>query len=182
MTVTTNRYRLSAIGDFEVARRWTLWDKIWGALRRQDDHLLDFNKISPWLRQKLYRGMQDIPVEAIVGSVNRAQDFNRNFRPLRDTSSRRWVEMHVLANEQGWPPIEVYKVGNLYFVEDGHHRVSVARYLKHHVIEAVVWDYNIQATFDRNTSLGQLKAILKKPQAATEHCTPCKPCLQVCAC
>ena len=182
MTATTNRYRLGAIGDFEVARRWALWDKIWGALRRQENCLLDFNKISPWLRQKLYRGVQEIPVETIVGSVNRAQDFNRNFRPLRDTSSRRWVQMHVLANEQGWPPIDVYKIGNLYFVEDGHHRVSVARYLKHKVIEAIVWDYNIEATFDLNISMAQLSTALRKQQASIEPWVPCQPCVHLCAC
>jgi hypothetical protein len=85
-------------------------------------------------------GVQRIPVGAIVGTVDRRPDsFDRSFRPRSPELRRRW-ERVMAARRRGetLPPIDVYKVGDIYFVRDGHHRVSVARALGETTIDAYV--------------------------------------------
>jgi hypothetical protein len=177
MSISTAAYRLKAVNDFDDARRWLVWDKLYATFLRRDPYLLSFEEVRPFLGTKLYGGLQEIPVNAIVGSVNRPHDFNRRFQPLRDSSANRWVQMHVLASEQGWPPIEVHKVGNLYFVEDGHHRVSVARHLGLKLMEATVWDYNVAATFSPNITPAKLVARLQAMSTKGQVIVP-----EVCVC
>ena len=76
------------------------------------------------------RGIQTIPVAAIVGSVGRYTDFTRTFLPRRSNDQQRWAGVKAALvddNGAGLPPIDVYKVGEVYFVLDGNHRVSIAR-------------------------------------------------------
>jgi uncharacterized protein (DUF1015 family) len=72
--------------------------------------------------------------------------------------------MWMLQKTTGWPPIRVYQVGNLYFVEDGHHRVSVARQLGLKLIEAEIWEYRVAVQVTENISIagifGQLRWVL----------------------
>ncbi|MBD3305812.1 hypothetical protein GF339_05465, partial [candidate division KSB3 bacterium] len=76
---------------------------------------------------------------AIVGSVGRYKDFTRSFLPLKNADERRWAAVGAIAKGlQGFPPIEVYQIGDVYFVLDGNHRVSVARQLDAKYIEAYV--------------------------------------------
>jgi nucleotide-binding universal stress UspA family protein len=87
------------------------------------------------------RGVQNIPVSAIVGSVGRYTDFTRTFLPKNPKDEERWARIMALVTDPaggGLPPIEVVKVGDAYFVQDGHHRVSVARALGADRIEAYV--------------------------------------------
>jgi hypothetical protein len=73
-------------------------------------------------------GLQLIPLDQIVGSVDKVKDFDRRFRPTSDRSRQRWEALAEKSRLGEYlPPIDVYKLGNLYFVIDGHHRVSVAR-------------------------------------------------------
>jgi hypothetical protein len=92
--------------------------------------LLAFDQVRRLLRSPLGidRGMQIIPIANIVGSVGRYRDFDRAFLPLSGADEQRWRELDVAMNEmRTLPPIDVYKVGNVYFVRDGNHRVSVAK-------------------------------------------------------
>ena len=74
-----------------------------------------------------------------MGSVDRYTDFTRSFYPLQDSDKRRWTNIEVRAYDQiGLPPIEVYQIGEAYFVLDGNHRVSVAREMEATHIEAYV--------------------------------------------
>src|SRR4051794_33572866 len=85
-------------------------------------------------------GIQTIPLESIVGTVDRREGaFDREFRPTRTETRGRW-ERIAAARRRGeaMPPIDVYRIGELHFVRDGHHRVSVARALGDVVIEARV--------------------------------------------
>ncbi|MBN1965216.1 MAG: hypothetical protein JW910_11265 [Anaerolineae bacterium] len=112
----------------------------------QADTLLDFNDISRRLSLKhaLYRGVQNVPLDKIVGSVGRYQDFTRAFLPISADMGARWRQIATLyldPTSQGVPPIELYKVGDAYFVKDGNHRVSVARQLGNADIEAYVYEY-----------------------------------------
>ena len=73
-------------------------------------------------------GLQDVPVEQIVGSAGRYRDFDLHFRPRRDSLAGRWTSVaQAQKNGQTPGPITLLKVGNAYFVEDGNHRLSVAR-------------------------------------------------------
>ncbi len=82
---------------------------------------------------------QNVPLEKIVGSVGRYRDFNRTFLPRNEALLERWrrvdAAMHSLT---GVPPIDLYQIGDLYFVRDGNHRVSVARTRGDKTIEAYV--------------------------------------------
>jgi nucleotide-binding universal stress UspA family protein/uncharacterized ParB-like nuclease family protein len=83
--------------------------------------------------------LQDIPLDAIVGSVGRYTDFTKSFLPLRENDKERWARVKVaLEDVAGLPPIEVYQIGDYYFVLDGHHRISVARQLGAKTIQAFV--------------------------------------------
>ena len=97
------------------------------------------------VQTKLYSGVQNILTEKIVGTINRTDDFDREFRPRKAHLRNRWVNMFILLQSDGWSPIVVHKVGDVYYVEDGHHRVSVARSVGMLFMEAIVWDHAIQA-------------------------------------
>jgi hypothetical protein len=86
-------------------------------------------------------GVRDIPVPEIIGTLYRHGDFDHQFRPLKKNLRDRWVNIYLLHEKEGWPPILVHKVGENYYIEDGHHRVSVARILGMAFIEAKVWEY-----------------------------------------
>ncbi len=76
-----------------------------------------------------------------MGSVGRYHDFTRTFLPLVESDGPRWQRIAELQMDTGLPPIELYKVGDAYFVKDGNHRVSVARQFGATEIEAYVWEY-----------------------------------------
>lgn len=84
-------------------------------------------------------GLRSIPIDSIVGTVDRGHGFDGEFRPTTKRVRQRW-ERIAGATRRGehFPPIDVYRVGTVHFVQDGHHRVSVARQLGHEVIEARV--------------------------------------------
>src|SRR3954464_15544822 len=84
-------------------------------------------------------GEQTISLDSIVGTVDRSRDFDRSFRPTSPRVRDRWERIN-LAQRTGkaLPPIDVYRIGDMHFVKDGHHRVSVARALGHRDINAYV--------------------------------------------
>ncbi len=113
-----------------------------GILRSGKQGLDDFAVELPHLNpNRKYAGTQDIPVEQITGSVGRVHDFDRSFRPLKKHLANRWVTNYLFLQDGNWPSIRVFKVGSRYFVEDGHHRVSVARSRGMSFILAEVWEY-----------------------------------------
>lgn len=117
-------------------------ERLWAGVRGQrSDELLSYEDVSRRLKVtgRAASGVQDIPLAAIVGSVGRYQDFTRNFLPKHSTGRERWARVRAsLEDMAGWPPIQVYKVGDAYFVLDGNHRVSVARDLGVKTIQADV--------------------------------------------
>jgi hypothetical protein len=79
-------------------------------------------------RQQIEKGTQMVPLENIVGSVGRYRDFTRNYLPRAGVNEERWTRLDAALNSmEGFPPVELFKVGEVYFVRDGNHRVSVAR-------------------------------------------------------
>ena len=97
------------------------------------------------LHNKRFAGLQSIPTEKIVGTISRTDDFDSEFRPRKGHLRDRWVNMFILLQSDRWAPIVVHKAGDVYYVEDGHHRVSVARSVGMKFIEAEVWDRSGQA-------------------------------------
>ena len=113
-----------------------------GALLAGQKGLDDFAAQLPRLNpNRKFAGIQDIPVDQITGSVGRVQDFDRSFRPLKKHLANRWAACYLFLQDGNWPSIRVYRVGSQYFVEDGHHRVSVARSRGMSYILAEVWEY-----------------------------------------
>jgi hypothetical protein len=135
--------RHQALRRFEEARRQALLKGVAARLTGRDTRLLPFEAVRSKLRQQnpLYQGLQEVPVNSILGSAGRYREFTRQFLPLNDNLRERWVSVDSLAKSAGWPPISVYQVGDAYFVEDGNHRVSVARQLNNATIEAHVWKF-----------------------------------------
>ena len=126
--------------DYERARKLGLWRKIRSLLGRKCNDLLPAERVLKNLLKQESRnlGLQQVPIERIVGS-GRYRDFSLAFLPLRQESDGRWQSI-ARARRQGinLPPPLLYQVGDAYFVEDGNHRISVARTAGQEYIEANV--------------------------------------------
>jgi hypothetical protein len=95
-------------------------------------------------------GLQTIPLDSIVGTVDRSREFDRAFRPTSSRVRPRWERIATATRKgQAMPPIDVYRLGELHFVKDGHHRVSVAREMGFEVIEAYVTEVITELGADR---------------------------------
>src|SRR5512146_1892081 len=97
--------------------------------------------ISPNLK---WIGLENIRVAEITGTFEKQTDFDDQFRPLQKHTKDRWINAYIRFTKNGWTPILVHKVGGQYFVDDGYHRVSVARFLGIEFITAEVWEYDVQ--------------------------------------
>lgn len=120
----------AALHDFQSARQRAAVQEILARLTGKSTQLLSYDEVAEKLKLQVRteRGLQQIPLDAIVGSVGRYTDFTRTFLPRRADDQQRWVGVKAaMESGEGLPPIEVYKVGEVYFVIDGNHRVSIAR-------------------------------------------------------
>ncbi|MCY3574420.1 MAG: hypothetical protein OXG92_10505 [Chloroflexi bacterium] len=129
------------VNKFQAIQNRVFWQEMLSHLTGRQSELLNFDEVRSRLRlhEEHYQGVQDIPLENIVGSVGRYKDFTATFLPKNSNMKERWSRVYALANSQeGPPPIELYKVGDAYFVRDGNHRVSVARQLGAKTIQAHV--------------------------------------------
>ncbi|MBN1135060.1 MAG: DUF4032 domain-containing protein [Anaerolineae bacterium] len=135
--------RFQANEAFSRARRRALWQGVLGLLKGKQgiqSGLLSFDAVRDKLkiRGQHYAGLQMIPLDKIVGSVGRYQDFDRAFLPAQEHIRERWRVVYEATQKEGLPPIEVYKIGDAYFVRDGHHRVSVLKEMGATHVEAYV--------------------------------------------
>lgn len=127
--------------DFARARFKALLNRIWAVLDGQPTTLLSYDDIKKKLRLggPIYRGIKTVAIEKIAGSLNRYHQFDRFFLPLEDQIANRWENIdRAFYEEVSLPPVVLYQVGEVYFVVDGHHRVSVAREKGQEFIEAEV--------------------------------------------
>lgn len=132
---------IKAQQDFERARRSADLKLILARFTGRPVGLLSYEDVRQRLKAhgKVSRGLHEIPLDSIVGSVGRYSDFTRDFLPLQDASENRWVQVKIAVDEPaGVPHIEVYKISDTYFVLDGNHRVSVARQMGFKSIQANV--------------------------------------------
>lgn len=129
-----------ARNDFYQARSKAGWERLFGLLTGKNYDLVDYNEVRKRLSNAYNIPVtKEIPIASIVGTVSRNQDFSRTFLPKLVEDESRWVNVK-LANEsmEGVPPIDVYQIGEVYFVLDGHHRVSVMKSIKADYIQANV--------------------------------------------
>lgn len=130
-----------ARADFRRARFKSFFNRAWASLSGQRANLLSYDEIKEKLRigGPIYRGVQTVRVDQIAGSLNRYHEFDRVFLPANDQLASRWQSVNrAFYQEISLPPVVLYKVGEVYFVVDGHHRVSVAREQGQLYIEAEV--------------------------------------------
>ncbi len=130
-----------ARADFARARLKAFLNRVRNLLAGQPQTLLSYDEVKEKLRigGPIYRGVRTVEVAKIVGSLNRYHQFDRAFLPLESTSASRWQSVDVaFYQEINLPPVVLYQVGEVYFVVDGHHRVSVAREQGQMFIEAEV--------------------------------------------
>jgi nucleotide-binding universal stress UspA family protein len=132
-----------ALDDYQRARRQAAVQEMLARVTGSEhkNQLLSYDEV----RRKLHaiersaQHLKEIPLDAIVGSVDRYTDFTRKFLPRKSISPSRWARVMAFARGlTGLPPIEVYQIGEVYFVRDGNHRVSVARRLGAKAIQAYV--------------------------------------------
>ncbi len=156
----------SAVQDFRRARRRAAMEQIMARLTGKSAALLSYEEV----RQKLKaqgggrRELKEIPLDAIVGSVGRYTDFTRSFLPRQDSDQERWARVKVKVTDLGGlPPIQVYQIGEAYFVSDGNHRVSVARQVDATHIQAYVTEVRTKVPLSPDTQPDDL--ILKAEYA-----------------
>lgn len=116
--------------DFPLARARAFLRRVTGALSGHDRRLLNFEQVRRALHLggPVYRGVQPVPLDRILGSLDRYRDFDRLFLPTQSHTRARWQRINrAWYEEVSLPPVLLYKVGEVYFVVDGNHRVSVAR-------------------------------------------------------
>jgi nucleotide-binding universal stress UspA family protein len=140
--MSPNQYQLqAAIHDFQSARQKAGIQEVLARLTGKSNQLLSYEEVAEKLKlhARADGGIQQIPLDAIVGSTGRYTEFTRTFLPRRVDDQERWARVKAAFDASiGLPPIEVLKVGDVYFVVDGNHRVSIARQEKLRSIEAHV--------------------------------------------
>ncbi len=151
-----------AQSDFTRARRSRLLADIGRRLRREPDDvalMLPFEEVVESLGRTGQHdlGLQEVPVDAIVGTVDRGVDFDRGLRPTSARLRSRW-ERIAAAQRRGeaLPPVSLYKIGDLYFIRDGHHRVSVAKSLGRTDIDAYVVEVTTRLRLGEETLVSDL--------------------------
>jgi hypothetical protein len=158
----TGSPRVDAQTDYTRARRRRALSRLAARLRREP---ADFNLILPFeeVVQALGRrgersiGLQTIPLDSIVGTVDRERDFDRSFRPTSGRTRGRWERIATAARKgEAFPPIDVYRIGEVHFVKDGHHRVSVARAQGLDTIDAYVIEVQTEVGANHRITLTDL--------------------------
>ncbi len=127
--------------DFSRARFKSFLNRVQAVISGRPTRLLSYDEVKSALHigGPVYRGVQTVRVDQIVGSLNRYHQFDRAFLPVEDTIGSRWQSVdRAFYEEISLPPVVLYKIGQVYFVVDGHHRVSVAREQGQEFIEADV--------------------------------------------
>jgi hypothetical protein len=160
--VSTGFTAPDAQSDFSRARRARLLSAIARRLRREPDDvrlILPFEEVVDALGRtgQTDAGLHVVPVDAIVGTVDRTVDFDRGFRPTSGRLRSRWERIGAAQRRgEALPPVSLYKVGDLYFVRDGHHRVSVAKSQGRNDIDAYVTEVHTRIPLGSDLRVSEL--------------------------
>ncbi len=147
---------LQAQNEFWKLHRAATVKSVLNRLSRQPVQLCAFSDARKAMNPSVLgpRTLQEIPLRRIVGSVGRARDYTPSFLPRRAGDEARWVRVRQAVETSGLPPLELYRLGDDYFVQDGHHRVSVLRSLGVKTAEAYVIEVRAQVTRDARSQAG----------------------------
>lgn len=146
--------------DYERAISRGFWRKVTSLLTRRSNRLLPFDEVREHLpiKGQHYLGLQQVEIEKIVGSQGRYRDFDRAFLPIQTHTKGRWVSVDQAHLEHAKiPPIDLYKIGDIYFVKDGNHRVSVAREKGQEFIDAFVTEIEVPVLLTVDTEVDDLE-------------------------
>jgi hypothetical protein len=146
--------------DFATARRKAFWNEVASFLSGRSNTLLAWDEVRDKLRVRgqVWRGLQAVPVERIVGSVGRYRDFDRAFFPAQERTADRWRSIaRAYYDDVGLPPVKLYKIGEVYFVLDGNHRVSVARERGMAFVDAEVVEAKARVPFEADLDADNLE-------------------------
>src|SRR5436305_1614361 len=130
--------------DFLRARRRAALGAMTARLRGEPDdvrHVLPYEEVVAALGyvSEHSAGQTVVPLDAIVGTVDRGRDFDRSFRPTTGRVRSRWEHIAAaMRRGEPLPPVDLVRIGQIYFVRDGHHRISVARALGRTDIDAYI--------------------------------------------
>ncbi|MGH2655832.1 MAG: hypothetical protein ACRDIZ_03900 [Actinomycetota bacterium] len=145
---------------YERARRRQAYRRLARLIRRspRPADLLPLDEVSRRLRafEQSYLGIMPIEVSKIVGTVDRAGEFDRDFLPRRRRVEDRWRRVEEAFPEGDFPPIQVYRLGEAYFVIDGHHRVAIARQRRMSHIDAEVTELRSRWRLPADADLGRI--------------------------
>ena len=148
--------------DFLRARRRAILARLAVRLRLEPDDvevIMPYDEVVEALGFVSERrlGLQVVPISAIVGTVDRERDFDRHFRPTSGRVRTRWEQIaSAMRRGEALPPVDLYKIGEIYFVRDGHHRVSVACALGHEDIDAYVTEIITRVGIDHPITIADL--------------------------
>lgn len=147
----------SAVTLYARSRRHGRRGRFWSTRSRDSRRLLDLSEIGDTYRveARSYAGLHTVPIEQIRGSEGRSNDFDRDFHPLQDHCKGRWLRVAAARDrDRVLPPVVLVQVGDVYFVRDGHHRISVARALGQLDIEAEVTVWHVSGPLPADTRVG----------------------------
>jgi len=145
--------------DFSRAYWKGFWRSIISWLRQSDNELLPFDEVRKRIpmRGQHYRGLMQIETAKVIGSESRFNDFDRAFLPRQTFTRSRWESIdRAYFEDVILPPIDVYRVGDVYFVKDGNHRVSVARERGQVYLDAYVVEIDVPGTMDESVNIHSL--------------------------
>jgi hypothetical protein len=152
--------------DFNDAYRKRFWQAVKAWLTQHTNELLPFDevrKVLPMYGQH-YVGLMQVHLDQVVGSVSRYNDFDRAFLPRQTHTRERWETIDRFhLTDVILPPVELYKIGDIFFVKDGNHRISVAREKGQVFIDAYVIEIDVPVDLKPDLALHDL--VLKREQA-----------------
>lgn len=143
-TANTNAPRAQRL--FDRALRTAQIKRLRAALTSRSRRLLDLAAVEAevTITGRHALGARTVALDDIRGSLDRAGDFDCEFYPLNERGETRWVRVATaMVRELALPPVELIRVGEVYFVVDGHHRISAARALKYTHVDAVVTEWTV---------------------------------------
>jgi uncharacterized protein (TIGR00730 family) len=133
--------------DYQSARLKAFFREVLAFLTGRPNALLAFDEVKEKLRigGPIYRGVRAVSLDHIVGSVDRYRDFDRAFLPTQEHTADRWRRVNrAWYDDVNLPPVLLYQVGDVYFVVDGNHRVSVAKEQGQQYIDADVRECHVK--------------------------------------
>ncbi|MCB0117624.1 MAG: hypothetical protein H6634_15085 [Anaerolineales bacterium] len=161
----SNEMEVRVRADFSRARFKSFINQVFSVLSGQRTNLLDYDDVKEKLRigGPIYKGMKTVRLDQIAGSLNRYHEFDRAFLPKEDQLASRWQKVdRAFYEDIHLPPVVLYKVGDVYFVVDGHHRVSVAREQGQEFIEAEVRECATRVNITANVKPEDLQILGSK--------------------